>query len=355
MNTAKRAAPDAINAARIADPLVSAALKLGWHMAEFYSDIRPAELRPPTLPKGKPAPAPAIPPRVLTRIQLQADLPGTGALSETERRKSLIDEIQAGFRAIEGIISATGLDVPALPPLGDLVRISGAEGRYQTAAATLTFHVQLLVRLRAGDARLGKAYALGRALADLTLRPRAGDTTTFVKDFRQGRVVGLMEDLRDLKSSLPPHAAEAVVTSMGIWQAWAAAPMWDGLALDWTQHGKEVVRVLQDQGKQWRLLLTGEKEPLDVLTAENYVDASGFLLGRLRQLLERFAGQYWLPLTTLGVFVIAGVVGALVARTSEKSRMRGKMGHVHLNLPNRSYRGRTNRTPGPLSNAHAAS
>jgi hypothetical protein len=305
------------------DRVASAALDLGWHMAEFYDSIVPTSMQPPATLAGPPRSERIIPPPREHRRQLQADLPGLSSLSDADHHQLLIDQIRVGASTLGEWITEAHLEPPALPELAELLRFSGDEGRYQLASKALTFHEEVLSRLVAANARLGKAYGLGRALADLTLRPNKDDAASFTKDLEEGRVVQLIDQLRELKSSLPPHSAEAVTTSMTIWQAWARSPKWGGANLDWKEHGHDVVIAFKAQGRRWRLLLSGEKDALDVLSAEDYVDAGGYLLGRLRQLLVQFALAYWPAVLALALFVILGAVAAAVFFNSPAAKATG--------------------------------
>ena len=85
--------------------------------------------------------------------------------------------------------------------------------------------------LTAADFRLGKAYGLGRALAETTLVTDAKNPQTFERVFARYRLANLLSWLADLKSVFPPHAAEAVRGSLQAWAAWREAPTL-GPALD---------------------------------------------------------------------------------------------------------------------------
>ena len=80
----------------------------------------------------------------------------------------------------------------------------------QLRAAVAELHRQLLMALTAADFRLGKAYGLGRALAQTALLPDATHPETFGRTFARFRLDNLLGWLADLRSAFPPHAAEAV-------------------------------------------------------------------------------------------------------------------------------------------------
>jgi hypothetical protein len=298
------------------DRMVMAALDLGWQMAELYAAVRPDDLQPPELPAGRPEPVvtqPDPPPEHEPRIQLQADLPGEGHLTEHQKRKLLFDQIDVSARYLQPRLDRAGLAMPDNADWPDLSRhLRSAEGRYQLAAAILRFHGNLLIGLTAADHRLGQAYGLGRALADLSLRPEAADQQSFTDDLRFGRITVISSWLKELHTALPDHAAGAVTGSIAQWQAWAASPQWDGGPMRWKEHGPSVVAALRKQGTRWRSLLTGRAGPLDELAPEDYVEAAGYLLGRVRRILQRLLVQYW-PAVLLGtLLMVAAVVAAFV-------------------------------------------
>jgi len=299
------------------DRMVMMALDLGWQLAELYAAVRPDDLEPPELPAGhsKPAITDSHPPvGNEPRIQLQADLPGAGSLAERQKRELMFDQIDVSARYLRPRLDAAGLAMPDNSDWPELSRhLRSAEGRYQLAAAVLRFHDDLLIRLTAADHRLGQAYGLGRALADLSLRPEEADQRSFTNDLRfGGRIVTISSWLRELHTALPDHASGAVTGSIAQWQAWAASPQWGGGPMRWAEHGPSVITALRKQGTRWRSLLTGRSGPLDELTPEDYVDAAGYLLGRVRKILQRLLIQYW-PAVLLGtLLMIAAVVAAFV-------------------------------------------
>jgi hypothetical protein len=300
-----------------ADRMVMTALDLGWQLAELYAAVRPDGLKPPEPPAGHSKSAITDPPPPVgtePRIQLQVDLPGAGSLAEHGKRELMFDQVDVSVRYLQPRLDAAGLPMPdnsGWPELGRHLR--SAEGRYQLAAAILRFHDDLLIRLTAADHRLGQAYGLGRAMADLALRPEAASQRSFTDDLRfGGRMITMNSWLRELRTALPDHAAGAVSGSVAQWQAWAARPQWGGGPMRWSEHGPSVVTALRKQGDRWRSLLTGRVAPLDALAPDDYVDAAGFLLGRVRKILQRLLMQYW-PAVLLGtLLMVAAVIAALV-------------------------------------------
>src|SRR5262249_24028126 len=82
--------------------------------------------------------------------------------------------------------------------------------------AVLDGHLALLIALTAAGATLGKAYNLGRALAD---PPRPNQELEELQEsFAPYRLAQLRHDLDDLASVLPGHAAKAVGQSLTWWR-----------------------------------------------------------------------------------------------------------------------------------------
>ncbi|MGO9078671.1 MAG: hypothetical protein ACLQDY_06465 [Streptosporangiaceae bacterium] len=119
---------------------------------------------------------------------------------------------------------------------------------------------------------------------------------------------------------LPPHSAGAVMGSITHWQQWAARPTWNGAALDWDAHGQDIVTTLADQGKRWRLLLTGQVAALDQLSPEDYVQAAGYLIGRIREILQKVLAQYWPWVTVITLVMAAAVAASLLLLNSPAAK-----------------------------------
>ena len=109
-------------------------------------------------------------------------------------------------------------------PAGSGRRRPGTRGHPR---AIFTLHCRLLEALNVTDFRLGKAYGLGRALAETALVPAAaaaGEAAAHSANcWRAGRVITLNDWLVELKTLLPDHAAYAVTSGLGDWQDWVAS------------------------------------------------------------------------------------------------------------------------------------
>jgi hypothetical protein len=324
---------------------VLAAAELGWCMAELYAEVKPADLQPPEAPEG---PLPGISPgREPRRVPLQQDLPGLGSLQARQDLQLLIDRVHVGFHQLVPVIDAAGLTVDEP---GDWAALAShrrsAEGRYQLARSVLQFHGDLLVALTACDHQVGLGYGLGRAIADLSLRPRADKQGSLTSDLRGGRVDTIVGWLRELHTVLPPHSAGAVMGSITQWQQWAAHPTWQGIPLDWDAHSQDVVKALADQGKRWRLLLTGQVAALDQLSPDDYVQAAGYMIGRIRKILQQLLKQYWPWVTAITLIMVAAVVASLLLLHSPAAKGIGVAISVFgwLGVTGRSVSGELQRT-----------
>jgi len=235
----------------------------------------------------------------------------------------------------------------------------------QLPAAVARLHRQLLVALTAADFRLGKAYGLGRALAETALLPDAKQPATFQRAFARYRLANLLDWLADLKSAFPPHAAEAVRGSLQAWAAWSQTPTlrlpvgraadadadsqppgmtpnprpapavpprrailgwWPtrpprqphGRPVDWgsAPDRESVTRALHRQGQVWRAVLSGEKDCLDLLSTDDYLWAADRFLGHLRQLTLDFLRRFWVTTIAVALLLAAAIVTVVVVRTA---------------------------------------
>src|SRR5689334_19758983 len=299
VTTAATTTPPATAAPRPPDPQVCVAAALGWQMAELYNEVRP--------------PRPWVEPLVDP-----PDLPGVSALGSRELLMMRVQQVRDGVARLRGtnaaqIDGSISTDVAAVSALIDQANNGIPDG---TATAVQELHGELLSRLTAVDARIGKAYGLGRALADISLRPKASTKAELISNFA-GRSERIKGWLRDLKSSLPDHASEAIGLSLDQWRDWLDRTD-DGAAI-WTQpagwndpvHPEQtqslVTFTLVAQGDRWRSLLTGEKDATDSLTADDYVVAGDALIQRLLNLIWQFMSRYW-PVVLLILVVIAASV-----------------------------------------------
>jgi hypothetical protein len=168
--------------------------------------------------------------------------------------------------------------------------------------AAYDVHVGLLSALASADPRLGKAYGLGRGMADACSLPDGLDALR--EELRGERVANIEESLADLATALPDHAARPAAMALGEWKAWGAA----GSGGEWA----DVERRLRRQAKLWRAMLSGEKDPVDMLDLDDYLEAADRTLDRFRRLLWLYVLRVW-PAALLALVVLAVGIVALVA------------------------------------------
>jgi hypothetical protein len=276
---ANSALADAKLAAR-GDPdwRVSEAFALGWQMSEIFRPDAPEQAPP-----------------------VQAgDLPDLSQLGSGEWDQIGLYQLQAGINKLRDAITIAGLTVPDAEQFAEELRPLTGEDR---ASALLQFHINLLATLTAADFRLGKAYGLGRALADATRFP-----ANYQVELQSSRVSVLAAWIRDLASAFPPHASRAVARSLEQWGTWAGSPPQSGDASE-----AQTLPRLQPQGRLWRGLLSGEKRPIDTLGQIDYLIAGEESLKNAGLLARRFLRHYvWAFLGALALLV-AGIFVMLVA------------------------------------------
>jgi hypothetical protein len=247
---------------------VARAYILGWHMTELYLARLPKRAGQPT-PDRRALPS----------------LVSWGDLSAPERAGILMEQVAADLERMH---------------LGEQVTRLTAGIRQSLAAATENnadpfkqaiqdLHVNLLTSLTTADYKLAKAYRLGFALGETALLPVRTGAEAYGKMFDGYRITAILSWLRDLKSCLPAHSSEAVQSSVTTWQSWYADPARGG-AVRW-QDDKDQQRVrdaLRLQGENWRALLSGEKQAVDMLSTSDYVRAAGEMVSHIADLVLRF-------------------------------------------------------------------
>ncbi len=261
------------------DAGVCTAIALGWQVAElFHAPVH----------RG-----PAAAPELTDRLPGRSDFPGaTQALWLGEQIQT---QVLALFPALPG-------ESPLAVQLADVLAVLRDPGRRREVAREAIFglHCQLLEALSATDVRLGKAYGLGRALAETALVPADARAEVSEQEFgellAEGRLITIRDWLFDLKTLLPDHAAYAVSRGLDGWQQWVAGrPSAVGY-----KSARAPIRV---QGRIWRELLTGEKAARDMLELADYLTAGRQVAGRAAASLWHFK---WL--LTAAALVTAGVV-----------------------------------------------
>jgi len=256
------------------DPEVMVAFTLGWQMSELY---KPGSWR------GQDA-------------KPEEDLPGLGHLGGKERAELGLKQIEVGLKTLEKKIESGGLPVPAVTEATAAVPTKLPDAAYEKAIFEL--HVNLLTTLTAAHFKLGKAYGLGRALADTTRLPK--DLATLKKELDGARIANLTAWLSDLTSLFPPHAGHVVHDSLEAWRDWAASATTD------SPENKSIA-LLRRQGQRWRSLLSGEKSAADALSPKDYVAAGELTITHTGKLAQEFLEKYKRPLGLAASLFVVGL------------------------------------------------
>jgi len=229
-------------------------------------------------------------------------LPGLSNLPDAEQSWLLAREIGAGIRTL---LPTPEGNHPS-PSTDNLEKLLSGYPRSREAVrqATWDLHVELLESLTVADFQLGKAYGLGRAIAETAIRPVAiavdERQTVYQSVFEPGRLERIRAWLSELKTSFGAHAAYAVQGSLERWATWVGS-----INLGEIDPGQ----TLAQQGHVWRGLLTGEKQATDLLKATDFIEAAVALLKRISQLAWRFV---WSGYGIVLAVVIGAVIGAFV-------------------------------------------
>ncbi len=272
------------------DARVSVAFALGWQIAEIYRPER-GTVTPPAS---------------------EDDLPGLSRLSDEDLSQIGFDQVQAGITKLEDQILDAGLELPNAQYFGDaLDGVVGEDGR---RAAIRAFHIELLATLTAADFRLGKAYGLGRALADTTRPP-----VDYKAELAPARVATISGWIRNLASALPPHAAHPVADSLDAWSRW-------GYPDAARQDADVTFAKFEAQGRLWRSMLSGEKRGKDMLETSDYVRAAEGLLQRSAALAGHFLKHYWWLALLIVILFVAGIV--VVVSSSSSAAIVGGAGAI---------------------------
>lgn len=266
---------------------IAAAFVLGWRLAELYDrDTLP----PPA------SPAPSIP--------VPQHLPGSSEMTDHERSKVLL--AQAGS-ALTTLGTVLGIDLPGLAAIRtalDRPDHHRDDVRREIAIAYLEIRCSLL----GAAPSAATSYGLGRLLADTTWLPRSGRPDLFLERFDVYRLANAYGWLDDLAADFPRRAAAAVRASLQAWESWVGSQRSkDAAAAD--SFDEAVLRALRRQGEMWRRLLSGEKDPMQLLGPADYVTAGERLIQRGRQIARRFLWK-WSPVIAMFIAASGGAIWA---------------------------------------------
>jgi hypothetical protein len=211
--------------------------------------------------------------------------------------------VESGLMKLEtGLINSQGLHSHRTRSMRQCIKREA----YETLRARAKkLHGDALLTLMASDSRLGRAYALGHELSEISLDCKSEEDLTAAFS---AKVVTAKDHLADLASSFPSHAGRAVLLSLQTWETWAASPMLDGDDLDWKKDGAGVTVALARQGELWRDLLTGDKVGQDMLDMHHYAQAVKSMLTKAIRDARRSLAPLLFVLILPTFIVIAGIV-----------------------------------------------
>jgi len=179
---------------------IGRAVALGWQVAQlFHSPVHRG-------PAGDPGRGDHLPGR--------SDFPGASqSVWLGEQIQSQVQQLMASPPQVLTEALADALAALTNPD----------RSRDATLDAVFTLHCRLLESLTVSDVLLGKAYGLGRAIAETSLLPANALTdeqraAQFRAMFEAGRLITIKDWLADLKTLLPGHTAYAVSRSLHDWQ-----------------------------------------------------------------------------------------------------------------------------------------
>ncbi len=263
------------------DPHVSVAFSLGWQMAELY--------QPATWPAGPPA--------------LADELPGLNELSAAERALLSLHQVDVALSRLQATITEHGLTAPSTKEAKEtLENVDPTDQAFREKVFAL--HKSLLSTLTAANFKVGKAYSLGRELADITRRP--SNLSDIKEQLEPERVAAILAWLTDLTSALPDHAGHSVDESLKQWRDWALNP-----DMNKDEDEQHVIAMFHRQGERWRALLSAEKAPTEFLDLQGYMFAGSDMLRELGALSWRFLRRFAV-LVLLALLLFAGGVALIL-------------------------------------------
>ncbi|MER7166568.1 hypothetical protein ABT336_10950 [Micromonospora sp. NPDC000207] len=302
------------------------ALRLGWWLADAFHQVRcpaatPQDRRTRT-PPGPDA-APGVHPGKLSNF---TEMP------VRHRLRMYLDGVDV---ALAELARLTGTRQPATTgprPLPD----TGAAHRRVDADDALTadwtgdllhlldaLNLDVLGWTMATDPRIGRAYRLGRSLAD-TARDCHRDPLLPRFTERQAEISRWLEELGAV---LPPYAAGVVRRSLAAWtRAVRAAAAGPDPATDLAR----LAGGLRDQGERWRSVLTGSLHPRDLLDEDDWAHVARNLIIRDRRLVVEAVRGIFVPVLVPLLAVLLVVVGVSAVAASGSPVARGAVALVGL-------------------------
>ena len=267
-----------------ADANVATSLGLGWYLAAL---AHPGAV-------------------AVTSAAARGDLAGPAETADVRALAFCRQHVEVAFAKLTEVIAEAGPDPAELDELRAC--LDSAEEDARRHAAT-ELDGKLLAILSAVDFRLSKAYAVGRALLNLTSRP--SPSAKLSDHLTAAAVAPVVADIDDLTSALPAHAGHSVRDSLVEWRESirTESPV--------APEAPETWLALARQGELWRAMLAGEKAARDMLEIEDYIDAAERLSRRMRKLGRRIVTRFPALVATLVLLVSAGI--ALIVLTDTEA------------------------------------
>lgn len=258
---------------------------------------------------------------LLNRDERSVDhLPTLNELGSTARCKLALIEVRARVKVLEAQLQDTGTPLPV-----DALTYTGSDEKFKPKI--LKLHIKLLGRLEANAPALATAYSFGRALCDTCCGP--DDQRSVSEELGRQRVRELVGWLDDVRSVIPPEAAQAVATSLTWWSEWIAA--FTKVRGGWKASRQLVLTALRHQGERWRILLASDASELTALTLDGYIQAAETAAMRLRRVATRLVIRFWIPLLVI-LAVTAGLVWLAVNETSGAAKVWSTFGTLAAGL-----------------------
>ncbi|MHB8438560.1 MAG: hypothetical protein ACYDD4_05280 [Acidimicrobiales bacterium] len=286
--------------------MVTAAIELGWRLAQLYDDQEALTSAPRPLPNEPEGPPP--------------HLPGRGERNDFERAMELVQRIGVACQML-GIVSAD-------PLIADLRSVMQKDGHSVDDArrAVLALYEAGEGHLTTYPPRLATALGLGRLLADTCWLPRSSDSSSFEERFDYWRIGNAHWWLEELASSLPIGSSAAVRQSLVWWERFMvlrATSTITSRQLKARRDCEFVVRALHSQAEAWRILLTGERPAASVPSVGDHIGASLRLLRSVRRMTLRFFCHWSGLFAGLGAGLGATIWAVVTYAPSGAARLAG--------------------------------
>ncbi|MFI9528173.1 hypothetical protein [Micromonospora rosaria] len=282
---------------------VVTALRLGWWLADAFHQVRcaPAESGG-RAPGGRPDKLSNFT-EMPVRHRMRMYLDGVDVALADLARLTRGDRLLRATRAAHARVAAPDAETPAWA--GDLLVLLD------------DLNLTVLRWTMATDPRIGRAYRLGRSLADTA---RGCDRDPLLSRFTQ-RQAEISRWLAELAGVLPPYSAEVVRRSLADWTG-AVRTAGAGVVPDGAPDLAALGAEIREQGERWRSVLTGGLHPRDLLDEDDYARVARNLIIRDRRLVVEATRGIFVPVLVplLGALLAVVAVSAVAASGSPATR-----------------------------------